>query len=558
MYSIHSIPITNNNQKSFSAFQKKLTQKVEFTCFLPQYAYTYYDMVGRQLLKTKVALTNHTYGFKNMHSQLLAIDAYCFSNLICSVLVSDQDCKCRNCENQEKKKFFMLHCVALRGTNRYFYSIVDYICFDCAQEICSLEIKNALQRNDNANSERWKESLSALQKNTDNKKQISTVELYKLLLLSSNALGFQICQLEPFVDMFVQENFAAEQISILLAQDCDKKSTIFGENIIKNNKNQNNNKNDNNSKNICNSENNNARKPVTDLFQLSFVDSFLTCSCCNAKLEANHVEFGIMSTVCFDSSRVFAIPYFTCANAQCIKRWQSDDYKKERFKKLSFLYHNFMRECFRQSLQSLYYVPCKILGIEHAECLQQKRDLPCEQSLLLKTSVEQDMLNKLFNLDKQKIYANIALQSLQHIAENPCVTKLDRCVKRCLCENCISHNLLFIKLLEQFEIVLCDDNTASCAALDQVYLEFCNLQKEIPHNFVQKTRYRCWQNSDTPVCSKIQNSHNQFYNWRLKSKKRESKKTYKDCANCYVEEILDHNQMQEFFNSTCTFLSQMF
>ena len=527
MYSIRSIPITNNNQKSFptsNQIKQKIAQKVAFDWLLPQQSCSYFDIIGRQLIKKTANVLKSTHGLENLRAMLLSIDVHCFSSLVCSVVVSDKDALCRVCENTDKKMLFMLHCVALEGTNRYIYSIVDYICIDCAHNVCATEIRGANDRQDKINSARWLKTFSSLQNNMENRQSISTIELYKLLLLSGNSLGCQVCQLEPFVDMFVQENFAAEQISLLLSKE---KTT---------------------------------RLPVTDLFNLSYVKSFLACSCCGTKLENSDIKFGAMSTVYYDTSRVFAVPYYICTNPVCMKIWQNEEYSQTRFRKLLALHQTSMRECYRQSLQSLYCVAPKILGLEHTEFAQSSEKKINEEYISpLLMSVEQDMLNKLFNLDKQQSLANCALKSLQAISKDPCVSKLDSCVKRCLCENCISHNMLLMELLKQFEIVISSDSAASCANLDQVFQEFCDFRKKCVIEPSQvKSHFRCWRDSKNSVCNTLQNSRDQFHNWRLKSKKRNSKKSCTDCADCYADGILDHSQMGEFFDTTCSFLSQMF
>ncbi len=531
MYSIQSVPITNNNQQSFpnkSHIRERLAQKLAFDWLLPKQTCLFFDIIGRQLIKKSVAPIEYANGLSNLRVQLLTIDAHCFSCLLSSLMVNDQDATCRNCACQEKL-IFMLHTVALEGSNRYVYSIVDYICTTCAKDVCAKELRACSQRNDQLNMARWVRTFATLQKtiqDVNNAVLLNTSDLQMLLILMSNTVGPAICPMQQFIDMFVQEKFAAQQINLLTPQ--------------------------------------NSTAATVEVISLSYVKSFLTCSCCNQSVINDDVKLGVMSTVYYDSARVFAVPYYVCSRPECSKKWQQDSFSQQRFAKLLSLHQFSMRECFRQSLQFLYFICPKLLGIEHSEFLNKwDIDEVAEEnkntsSLLL--TVESDMLNKLFNLDKQQTNATKVVQRLVSLCDDPCVPKLDRCVKRCLCKACVGKNLLFVDILQQFKETRDKINQQSIDDLDNIvdsFSQLCLTGQLVKPKIATVNHNRCHMNSIDSVSCYTQDIENQFRHWRLKPNRRTHVEKPR-CGQTYAQELLSNDKMDQFFNDTSTFMSQMF
>lgn len=535
MYSIQSVPITNNNQQSFptkTQIRERLAQKLAFDWLLPKQSCIFFDIIGRQLIKKRAPPIDAPSGLSSLRMQLMTIDAHCYTILLPSVAVKDENAVCRNCGKMHLKMIFMLHATTLEGTNRYLHSIIDYICTNCAKEVCSNELRSAVDRKDICAAGRWVKTFATLQKiiqKPENVKSITTIELHILLLLMNNAVGFQVCNMQPFIDTFVQEKFAAEQIHLLQASE-------------------------------------KSEKPVTNVISLSYVKPFLSCACCNCAIDDEELKLGVMSTVYYDTARVFAVPYYICSKPECEKNWQLDSFSQSRFTKLLTLHQSSMHECFRQSLQYLYFVGPKILGIEHNEFLNhwdndEEADEIKNWSGLLMT-VESDMLNKVFNLEKQHADANLAVETLKKLCRDPCIPRLDQCVKRCLCEICITKNLLFIEMLKKFEAnrVSQGKDSQSRLELDAVVSEFCKLCTGVTlENYKPtKSHNRCWKNATNAVSSYEQDLNDQFRAWRLKSHKRVGKNEKNRCAQHYAQSIINNEQMDEFFDDTCSFMSPLF
>lgn len=543
MYSIQSIPITNNNQQSFPSktlIKERLAQKMAFDWLLPKQNCVFFDIVGRQLIKKSPPPVELANGLSSLRTQLLSIDAHCFSFLLVSILVDEPTEKCRNCGKRddgspEQFMIFLLHSIALEGTSRYYHSIVDYICYTCAKEVCVKETRSAMSRSDKKNTTRWVKTFSGLQKmfkDPAKARRLKTIDLHSLFLLMSNSVGYSVCDMQPFIDMFVQEKFAAEQISLLQGQE--------------------------------------KRMPVTDTISLSYVQSFISCACCGASVPSSDVKLGVMSTVYYDTSRVFAVPYYICSKPECNKKWQQDGFSQSRFSKLLALHQCSMHECFRQSMQYLYFVPAKMIGIEHSEYRNKWEEEnddddneECKNSSALLTTVENDLLNKLFRLDKQQQSAVNAVKVLLTLCRDPCVQKLDQCVKRCLCENCIEKNLLFMDMLRKFETARVTSSETSRSELDAVVVSFCKLcantndymlhscQPVVNHN-------RCHLQSTSSVSSFEQDANQQFREWRLRPQRRANNGSKTRCGQNYAQTLLANDQMESFLDDTCAFLSLMF
>ena len=177
-------------------------------------------------------------------------------------------------------------------------------------------------------------------------------------------------------------------------------------------------------------------------------------------------------------------------------------------------------------------------------------------------TVESDMLNKVFNLEKQHADANLAVETLKKLCRDPCIPRLDQCVKRCLCEICITKNLLFIEMLKKFEAnrVSQGKDSQSRLELDAVVSEFCKLCTGVTlENYKPtKSHNRCWKNATNAVSSYEQDLNDQFRAWRLKSHKRVGKNEKNRCAQHYAQSIINNEQMDEFFDDTCSFMSPLF
>ena len=576
MYCIQSMPITNETFAGAAnpALHEKISRQLSFDWLSPQQPCIFYDIVGRQLIKKNKNLPQSTTkdtinletktgasiesaigsesanGFDDLRRKLARIDAHLYTFFVCSLLVdtATDSVVCRQCRKQSvatvttapatagapksshnpeidsgdvRLFIYALHCVALEGSNRFYNGILDFVCIECAKELCGKTIGACLRGTPakTVEAQKWTlsyQALALLETHKQSAKRLRKTDMYRLLFtLSKHSVGYEISHFQRIIDLFVQERFAAEQIELLHCADSAAADGI------------------------------DALRPHRHCFlRISDVLPFLRCVLCSSDVtDARNTKpyLGVLSTMYYDTARIYAIPYFICGNETCRKTWIKPDFRASRFACLLQRHREAMRECFAQSLFYFSTIGLRLLGLDltefgsnnggsadnFADNLMQKKGLfvvsganssssndgdddnhkyadnkqrdhndngDVQNTLLL--TVETDMLNQLFHLTKQRQESSIACATLVALQSDPCVQKLEQCLRRCLCDQCTAKNLLYIDMLLQYNTARThSDSAAALESLNRIVEQFADACRE-PDNINDNSNKNRNENSN--------------------------------------------------------------
>lgn len=379
MYTIQAMPIANSqslllNNMSQSTYQHLVQQLAVEWLLPPQDTCLCYDIIGRQLSKRHRAppttSTANAFGFERLYNQLARIDAHLFTSIVCSVAVdrrsalSSDACRCRqcgtHCADSDTPLLFALHCVALEGSRRFFNGMVDYVCATCAKASCTAELakeRHLLEqrRRDVPDAGprpaftqafvNWARTLAQVERISHDKtrKLVSPDDFERLLYLLSRNVGYQIGNMQQFVDLFIQEQFAAKQIERFCDVSTGAPIVDTHESVTV----------DGAKQRYC------AAQVPGD------VQPFLHCIVCKSGALAPSAALGVLSTVYYGTARIFAAPYFVCD--ACQNTWQAPSFASQRFSRLLLLHRDSIRHCFKQSLQSFLCVMPRLLGLKYVD-----------------------------------------------------------------------------------------------------------------------------------------------------------------------------------------------
>ena len=182
------------------------------------------------------------------------------------------------------------------------------------------------------------------------------------------------------------------------------------------------------------------------------------------------------------------------------------------------------------------------------------------------------MLNQLFDLDRQEKQAVAACAALLKLQQDPCVRRLETCVRKCFCERCVVKNLVFIEMLTRYEQARQCSDDVSLAALDDIVARFSRVCSSSNGNTTsgisgiksgsamprQLCHAGCGYKSgkEATVCLETQESDAQFDQWRL-PRKLLPRGTLPRCAQS-VSFVGDATQLDQFYNETSYFFSPLF
>ena len=436
------------------SLQSKSTQATANAKTPPLFETNIYDIMARKLQQVpnsnESAERKAVDAWSGLRFDLFEIDAHLFSCIVAQIVCIEAKAKCRRCERNQTtlrelgmKMLFMTHTVALEGTARVYSGILDHICSACAlmmlQTISAVYLQQGLPRPHSVRVCSTAASIRQLLRDDSTFARMTDSTFLQISYLLNGTVGFKIENVQKS-ELLVQGRFSSVQIEMQASQQ----NSVF----------------------------------LRD-HHCQTIKRFLRCiRCAQSVLTGNDcATTGVLSTVYYDSARVFATPYFVCNACKCL--WNSDTEQEKATRKnaLIKLHQQAVRACFLEIISYFACVRAHTCGLganvvdsesakwakiangasvqrrvsvgtmfdacygtesqsdaDGVECGSVETPLVCQ--------VESDILNKLFQLDKLE---EKAVQACRPLFGAITGEKQKLLLKKCMCGECAIFNVLSLE-----------------------------------------------------------------------------------------------------------------